>query len=80
MGKRAPKLPVASAGGVEQERRKVVAITDSDWQRIEKAYRQKLLLEARRDIHEKTQEFVDRAASNKMPSRCQMRAIGSLPS
>jgi hypothetical protein len=64
MGKRAPKLPVASAGGGEEEEeewRKVVAITDSDWQRIEKAYRQKLSLEARRDIHEKTQEFVDRA-------------------
>jgi hypothetical protein len=62
MGKRAPKLPVASAGGgKEEERRKVVAITDSDWQRIEKAYGQKLSPKARRDIHEKTQEFVDRA-------------------
>jgi hypothetical protein len=61
MGKRAPRLPVASAGGGEEERRKVVAITDSDWQRIEKAYGQKLSPEARRDIHEKTQEFVDRA-------------------
>jgi hypothetical protein len=64
MGKRAPKLPVASAGGGEREEeewRKVVAITDSDWQRIEKAYGQKLSPKARRDIHEKTQEFVDRA-------------------
>jgi hypothetical protein len=70
MGKRAPKLPVASAGAgtpvshlsiIRLIRRRVVAITDSDWQRIEKAYRQKLSLEARRDIHEKTQEFVDRA-------------------
>jgi hypothetical protein len=61
MGKRAPKLPVASAGGGGEERRKVVAITDSDWQRIEKAYGQKLSPKARRDIHEKTQEFVDRA-------------------
>jgi hypothetical protein len=61
MGKRAPKLPVASAGGGGEERRKVVAITDSDWQRIEKAYKQKLSPKARRDIHEKTQEFVDRA-------------------
>jgi hypothetical protein len=63
MGKRAPKLPVASAGGGEREEeewRKVVAITDSDWQRIEKAYGQKLS-EARGDIREKTQEFVDRA-------------------
>jgi hypothetical protein len=60
MGKRAPKLPVASAGGEGEERRKVVAITDSDWQRIEKAYGQKLS-EARGDIREKTQEFVDRA-------------------
>ena len=61
MGKRAPKLPVASAGGGEEERRKVVVITDSDWQRIEKAYGQKLSPKARRDIHEKTQKFVDRA-------------------
>jgi hypothetical protein len=65
MGKRAPKLPVASAGGreeeEEEERRKVVAITDSDWQRIEKVYGQKLSPKARRNIHEKTQEFVDRA-------------------
>jgi len=69
MGKRAPKLPVARAGGGKVEGllafsiigRKAVAITDSDWQCIEKAYRQKLSLEARRDIHEKTQEFVDRA-------------------
>ena len=51
MGKRAPKLPVASAGGGGEERRKVVAITDSDWQRIEKAYKQKLSPKARRDIH-----------------------------
>ena len=63
MGKRAPRLPVASAGGreEEEERRKVVAITDSDWQRIEKVYGQKLSPKARRNIHEKTQEFVDRA-------------------
>jgi VCBS repeat-containing protein len=62
MGKRAPRLPVASAGGKEEEeRRKVVAITDSDWQRIEKAYGQKLSPKVRRDIHETTQEFVDRA-------------------
>src|SRR5262245_58178899 len=61
MGKRAPKLPVASVGGGEEEKRKVVAITDSDWQRIEKAYGQKLSLKARRDMREKTQEFVDRA-------------------
>ncbi len=63
MGKRAPRLPVASAGGreEEEERRKVVAITDSDWQRIEKAYGQKLSPKVRSDIHEKTQEFVDRA-------------------
>jgi hypothetical protein len=55
MGKRAPKLPVASA---ERGR---ITISDSDWQRIEKAYGQKLSLKARRDVHEKTQEFVDRA-------------------
>jgi hypothetical protein len=62
MGKRAPKLPVASAGGgKKEERRKVVAITDSGWRRIEKAYGQKLSPQVRRDIHEKTQEFVDRA-------------------
>jgi hypothetical protein len=61
MGKRAPKVPVASAGGGDEERRKVVAITDSDWQCIEKAYGQKLSPKVRRDIHEKTQEFVDRA-------------------
>jgi hypothetical protein len=55
MGKRAPRLPVASA---ERER---VTISDSDWRRIESAYGQKLLPEVRRDIHEKTQKFVDRA-------------------
>jgi hypothetical protein len=55
MGKRTPKLPVASA-----ERRKVT-ISEDDWKRIEKAYGRKLSPEARRDIHEKTQEFVDRA-------------------
>jgi hypothetical protein len=55
MGKRAPKLPVASA---ERER---VTISDHDWQRIERAYGQKLSPEARRDIHEKTQKFVDGA-------------------
>jgi hypothetical protein len=55
MGKRAPRLPVASA---ERER---VIITDSDWQRIESAYGHQLPPEARRDMDEKTQEFVDRA-------------------
>jgi hypothetical protein len=55
MGKRTPKLPVASA-----ERRKV-AISEDDWKRIEKAYGKKLSPEARKDIHEKTQKFVDRA-------------------
>jgi hypothetical protein len=85
MGKRAPKLPVASAGAGEEERpkwrgkatsvprqgffrlltRKVVDITDNDWQRIEKAYGQKLSPEVRRDIREKTQEFVDRAEFEK---------------
>ena len=74
MGKRAPRLPVASAGPgdpiasrsantglIRSLARPKVAITDSDWQQIEKAYGQELSLEARRDIHEKTQEFVDRA-------------------
>jgi hypothetical protein len=66
MGKRAPKLPVASAGGAEQlgeeeEKRPKVAITDRDWQSIESAYGQKLSPQARTDIHEKTQKFVDRA-------------------
>jgi hypothetical protein len=74
MGKRTPRLPVASAGPgdpiasrsantglIRSLARPKVGITDSDWQRIEKAYRQKLSPEARRDIHEKTQEFVDRA-------------------
>jgi hypothetical protein len=55
MGKRAPRLPVASA---ERER---ITISDSDWQRVESVYGQKLSPGARRDIHEKTQEFVDRA-------------------
>jgi len=55
MGKRAPRLPVASAERIK------VTISDRDWQRIESAYGQKLSPEARRDIHEKTQEFVDRA-------------------
>jgi hypothetical protein len=55
MGKRAPRLPVASAERIK------VTVTDNDWQRIEKAYGQKLSPKARRDIHEKTQEFVDRA-------------------
>ena len=55
MGKRAPNLPVASA-----EREKVT-IVDGDWRRIESAYGRKLSPEARRDIHERTQEFVDRA-------------------
>jgi hypothetical protein len=74
MGKRTPRLPVASAGPgdpiasrsantglIRSLARPKVAITDSDWQQIEKAYGQELSLEARRDIHEKTQEFVDRA-------------------
>jgi hypothetical protein len=56
MGKRTPKLPVASA-----ERRKVT-ISEDDWKRIERAYGLKLSPEARRDIHEKTQDFVDHAA------------------
>ena len=55
MGKRAPRLPAASAERIK------VTISDCDWQRIEKAYREKLSLKARRDIHEATQEFVDRA-------------------
>jgi hypothetical protein len=55
MGKRAPKLPIASA-----EREKVT-ISDGDWRRIESAYGRELSPEARRDIREKTQEFVDRA-------------------
>jgi hypothetical protein len=59
MGKRTPKLPVASA-----ERRKV-AISEDDWKRIEKAYGKKLSPEARKDIHEKTQKFVDRAEFEK---------------
>ena len=74
MGKRTPRLPVASAGPgdpiasrsantglIRSLARPKVVITDSDWQRIEKAYREKLSLKARRDIHEATQEFVDRA-------------------
>jgi hypothetical protein len=59
MGKRAPRLPVASAERIK------VTITDNDWQRIEKAYGQKLSPEVRRDIREKTQEFVDRAEFEK---------------
>ena len=55
MGKRAPRLPAASAERIK------VTISDCDWQRIERAYGQKLSPEARRDIHEKTQEYVDRA-------------------
>jgi hypothetical protein len=55
MGKRAPRLPVASA---ERGR---ITISDSDWQRLESVYGQKLSPEARRDIHEKTQDFVDHA-------------------
>jgi hypothetical protein len=55
MGKHAPKLPRASAERIK------VTISDRDWRRIESAYGQKLSPEARRDIHEKTQEFVDRA-------------------
>jgi hypothetical protein len=61
MGKRAPKLPVASAGaGEEEEKRPRVGITDPDWQRIESAYGQKLSPQARRDIQGRTQKFVDR--------------------
>jgi hypothetical protein len=55
MGKPVPKLSVASAV------RERLTISDRDWQRIESAYGQELLPEARRAIHEKTQEFVDRA-------------------
>jgi hypothetical protein len=55
MGKRTPKLPAASAV------RERVTLSDGDWQRIESAYGQKLSAEARKDIHEKTQQFVDRA-------------------
>ena len=55
MGKAAPRLPAASAERIK------VPISDCDWQRIERAYGQKLSPEGRRDIHEKTQEFVDRA-------------------
>jgi VCBS repeat-containing protein len=55
MGKRAPRLPVASAERIK------VTISDRDWRRIESAYGQKLSPEVQRDIHEKTQEFVDRA-------------------
>jgi hypothetical protein len=55
MGKRAPRLPVASAERIK------ITISDCDWQRIESAYGQKLSSEARRDIYKKTQEFVDRA-------------------
>jgi hypothetical protein len=63
MARFAPKLPVASAGSGEGEEKRPpkVAITDRDWQSIESAYGQKLSPQARRDIHEKTQEFVDRA-------------------
>jgi hypothetical protein len=70
MGKRTPRLPVASAGpgdpiapgsAIRSLARPKVAIADRDWQRIEKAYGQKLSPKARRDIHEKTQKFVDRA-------------------
>jgi hypothetical protein len=55
MARRVRTLPIASAG------REKVTISDRDWQRIERAYGQKLSLEVRGDIHEKTQEFVDRA-------------------
>jgi len=55
MGKRASRLPIASAERIK------VTISDYDWRRIESAYGQKLSPEVRRDIHEKTQEFVDRA-------------------
>jgi hypothetical protein len=54
MGKRVPKLPVASAERIK------VTISEDDWKRIETAYGLKLSPEARRDIHEKTQDFVDR--------------------
>jgi len=89
MGKRTPRLPVASAGPGEpvatgfdwlvetyggqsiaiiaqmlrakEMLRPKVAITDSDWQQIEKAYGQELSPEARGDVYEKTQKYVDRA-------------------
>jgi hypothetical protein len=72
MGKRTPRLPVASAGPgdpiasrsantglIRSLARPKVAITDSDWQQIEKAYGQELSPEARGDVYEKTQEYVD---------------------
>jgi Ca2+-binding RTX toxin-like protein len=64
MGKRVPKLPVASAERIK------VTISEDDWKRIEKAYGLKLSPEARRDIHEKTQDFVDHAgfAQNAEPA------------
>jgi hypothetical protein len=55
MARRVRTLPIASAERVR------VTISDRDWQSIESAYGQKLSPQARRDIHEKTQEFVDRA-------------------
>ena len=74
MGKRTPRLPVASAGPgdpiasrsantglIRSLARPKVAITDSDWQQIEKAYGQELSPEARGDVYEKTQKYVDRA-------------------
>ena len=72
MGKLTPRLPVASAGPgdpiasrsantglIRSLARPKVAITDSDWQQIEKAYGQELSPEARGDVYEKTQEYVD---------------------
>ena len=68
MGKRTPRLPVASAGpgdpiapgsAIRSVARPKVAIADSDWQQIEKAYGQELSPEARGDVYEKTQEYVD---------------------
>jgi hypothetical protein len=74
MGKRTPRLPVASAGPgdpivprsantgfIRSLARPRVAITDSGWQQIEKAYGQELSPEARGDVYEKTQKYVDRA-------------------
>ena len=72
MGKRTPRLPVASAGPgdpivprsantgfIRSLARPRVAITDSDWQQIEKTYGRELSPEARGDVYEKTQEYVD---------------------
>ena len=56
MGRRVPKLPIASAERIK------LTISEDDRKRIERAYGLKLSPEVRRDIHEKTQDFVDHAA------------------